>query len=215
MIVNYYEQGGLDWVEARLGIPTASQFGRIITPAGNLSKSRERYIGELCSERFERRPFVNFNNEWTERGQVLEPDAARFYQFTREAEIEKVGLIYPDESRQVGGSPDGLVGEEGGIEIKCPDLPMHIVYSAEEVVPRVYMPQVQGLLWISKRAWWDFMSFYPGKPRFVVRVEPDEQYHAALDKHMPVFLDELTEKTRELVRQGWDLPVDEFENLAA
>lgn len=202
MIVNHYEQGGLDWIYSRLGIPTASQFSRIVTPKGALSKSRDNYGAELLAERFTGEPYADFSNEWTERGQVLEPDARRFYEFTREATVEAVGTMFKDESMTAGGSPDGLVGEEGGLELKCPDLPQHLKYLALDDVPSTYVPQVQGSLWISGRRWWDFMSYFPGFPPLVVRVAPDPVYQEALTKHMPVFVRELEEETRRLIGLG-------------
>ena len=191
------------WMDARLGIATASQFKRILTPAGKLSKSRDEYLGELLAEFCLGEEIRQFGGtEWTDRGLVLEPEALKYYSFQRDTMPEKVGFIYKDESRLAGCSPDGLVGEDGLLEIKAPMAGTHLLWLVRGICPAAHMPQVQGQLWVTGRAWCDFMSYYPGLPELLVRVHPDAEYQGALDQHMPVFLGEIVEGRERLAKLG-------------
>lgn len=210
MIVHEAEQGSVAWIEARLGIPTASQFSRIVTATGRLSKSRDGYLAELLAAWCLGEPVTDFlGTDATERGHALEPEARKYYSFQRDVDAQTVGLIYKDDSCMVGCSPDGLVGEDGLLELKCPMPPKHLLWlarcSATEKKPAVcppeHNPQVQGQLWVSGRSWCDFMSYHPQLPPLLVRVEPDETYQAALDELMPKFVQEVIagrERLREL-----------------
>ena len=173
------EQGSRAWIEARLGIPTASEFSRIVTPGGKLSASRDEYIGTLLAEWALGDTEDEFDSEWTARGKALEPEARDFYAFHRDVAVNKVGLVYRDAERLVAASPDGLVGDEGATELKCPKASTHLRWLSVGKVPRQHMIQIQGQLWVSGRAWVDFMSYHPGLPPLIVRAEPDEKLQAA------------------------------------
>ena len=209
-----HPQGSAEWAEARLGIPTASEFKRILTPTGKLSTSREGYLGELLAEWALGKPVTEFGgNDWTERGQALEPDARDCYAFEADCEPTTVGLVLRDEAGMCGASPDALVGESGLLELKCPMAGKHLVYLSRDELPRAYAAQVQGQLWVTGRAWCDFMSYYPGLPALIVRVEPDERFHAALDESMPVFINELL-TGRDRLRSLGIVPAGEAEAVA-
>ena len=203
MIIHPAEQGSLAWIEARLGRATASAFAKIITPGGKLSKSREGYMATLLAEHFLGEPVDEFHGtEWTERGTVLEPDAFACYAFRNDEEPIKCGFIYRDETELVGCSPDGLVGDDGLLELKCPMAGTHLMYLAQGAVPSAYVPQVQGQLWVTGRAWCDFMSYHPGFPPLVVRMAPDPRLQAAFDAHIPQFCDEMLEARERLLAMG-------------
>ena len=214
MIVLDHDQGSTEWIEARLGIPTASEFSRIITPTGKLSASRDTYEGELLAEWALGRPVTEFGgNDWTERGKALEPDARACYAFHADCEPQTVGFTLRDEDRMCGASPDALVGEHGLLELKCPGAGKHLLYLAREELPRAYAAQVQGQIWITGREWCDFMSYYPGLPALILRIAPDDRFQAALDKFMPEFLEELL-AGRERLRSLGVVPAAEAEALA-
>ena len=193
MITIDCEQGTREWIEARLGIPTASCFSKILTPGGSLSKSREAYWGDLLAEWAlgEPRDEVPVGLYWVERGAVVEPQARTHYAFHADVDPVTVGFVFRDSSRMVGCSPDGLVGDDGLLELKCPMAGRHISWLVRNEVPREHASQLQGQLWVTGRAWVDFMSYFPNLPAFILRVEPDPAYQDALDEHMPVFVDEL------------------------
>ena len=224
MTVLECEQGGAEWQAARLGIPTASCFGRILTPGGALSKSRDRYLAELLAEWALGEPIEDWDSEWVARGRILEPQARDYYAFQSDVEPRTVGFCYlplrelhgplprfdhippagasiGDEAA-VGASPDGLVGDDGGLELKVPSAPNHLLYLAGGVVPSKYAPQVQGCLWVTGRKWWDWMSYHPDLPALIVRVAPDPKYQDALTDLLPAFHAELMAGRQSLIEKG-------------
>ena len=175
MRVSNFEQGSQEWLQSRLGKPTASNFGKLITPTGKPSASAESYINELIAQRITGELPEFFKSEAMERGNELEPHAKASYEFTHDVEVVEVGLCLHDEF-ECGASPDGLIGEDGGIEIKCPLPHTHVAYLRAGEVPSKYIPQIQGCMWITGRKWWDFMSYHPAMENLIVRVERDDAY---------------------------------------
>lgn len=175
MRVNNFEQGSQEWLQSRLGKPTASNFGKLITPTGKPSASAEGYINELVAQRITGEIPEFFKSEAMERGNELEPHAKASYEFTHDIEVVEVGLCLHDDF-ECGASPDGLIGDDGGIEIKCPLPHTHVAYLRGGEVPSKYIPQIQGCMWITGREWWDFMSYHPSMQDLIVRVYRDEAY---------------------------------------
>ena len=201
MIVLDVEQGSRAWVEARLGVPTASEFSRIVTPGGKLSASRSDYLGDLLGEWALGEPAQDFQSDWMEWGKEVEPDARNYYAFHRDIEVATVGFVYRDETRMSGCSPDGLAGG-GGLELKCPKAGKHLRWLSIGKIPREHVTQVQGQLWVTGLPWVDFMSYYPGLPPLVVRAEPDEALQRAFDEAIPVFVEEVLRGRQNLRELG-------------
>lgn len=177
-VINVRQQSE-EWDRLR-SRPTASEFGKFVTPVnGNYSAQATAYAAKIVAKRLGvyTEPPPTF---WMEWGNEHEPNAKVAYTKATGREIENAGFILPDHTDAYGGSPDGLVGDDGGIEIKCPAPETLITYHAEGKFPPKYKPQVQGLLFISGRSWWDFFAFHPELTPFLVRVEPDLAYHAKL-----------------------------------
>lgn len=168
-------QGSEEWLESRLGRPTASNFGKLITPTGKASASAQGYIDELIAQRITGEIPEFFKSEAMQRGNDLEPVAKSLYEFTYDVEVKEVGLCLHDKY-ECGASPDGLIGLDGGLEIKCPLPHTHVSYLRDGGVPAKYIPQVQGCLWITEREWWDFMSYHPSMEDLIVRVYRDNAY---------------------------------------
>ena len=135
--------------------------------------------------------------EW---GTEHEPNAKLAYTKATGRAIQDAGFILPDETDAYGDSPDGLVGTDGGIEIKCPAPETLIAIHAAAAVPQIYKPQIQGLLFISGRAWWDFFAFHPELSPFLLRVEPDLAYHAKIAAGLLKLLREI-ERIEKYVRR--------------
>jgi hypothetical protein len=169
------EQGSDAWLQSRLGRPTASNFGKLITPTGKGSTSAEAYINELIAQRITGEIPEFFKSEAMQRGNDLEASAKALYEFTRDVEVVEVGLCLHD-TLDCGASPDGLINDEGGIEVKAPLPHTHVSYLRDGNMPSKYIPQVQGCLWITEREWWDFMSYNPYMEDLIVRVYRDEAY---------------------------------------
>lgn len=197
-IITDIEQGSEEWLALRLGIPTASKFKDIITPAkGDKSKSYTTYMYDLLAERLTGEKTDIFKNEWMERGNELEAMARSSYEFLNEVEVEEVGFIMNDDET-IGVSPDGLIGSNGGLEIKSPKSSTMVKYMLSGELPLEYKPQIMGNLWISEREWWDFVAYHPSMKLFTLRVYRDEEYISKMSKHINDFVDEMLEKYEKL-----------------
>lgn len=174
-----HEQGTQAWLLSRLGCPSASNFHKLITPVGKPSTSSNSYVCELVSQIYTKELPETFSNEWMERGNELEPKARQYYEMARGVEVQEIGFCKHD-TLECGASPDGLVNDNGGLEIKCPAPATHCQYLIDGVLPSKYVPQVMGCLWITGRDWWDFVSYHETMPALLVRVERDEDYIAKL-----------------------------------
>ena len=171
------EQGSLEWMEVRLAVPTASQFDRIITPKSRKpSSGRFTYGAELVAEYLMGQPLDWGTSLWVERGTELEDEARRYYAFQNDVEVRQVGFIARDDGL-VGCSPDGLIGDAGGLEIKNLGAAKHVRHLLGEDLD--FIGQVQGNLWLTGREWWDVLSYNPELPPVVHRVEPDKEWQEA------------------------------------
>ena len=211
MLVIDCEQGSGHWKSLRRGIPTASDFGKIVTSAGRKSSQQDTLLGMLLAEWATGEGEGNWDgSEWSERGKHLEPKAREYYGFFRDIEPEQVGFIYKDQARMCGCSPDALVGDDGLLELKVPKLATHITWLGSGRVPSKHIPQLQGQLWVTGREWVDFCSYHPDFPPFLKRVEPDPKYQDALDVLMPKFTAHLVELRESLLEMGV-VPYEDFQ----
>lgn len=182
-------QGSAQWVTARCGIPTASRFGQIITPAKlTPSKQAAAYMHELLAEWAFGEPVEMESTPMMDRGSELEDAARKSYEFTRGVTVEEVGLCLSDDG-EIGCSPDGLIGANGGLEIKTPGIKNHIKYMlCPDALVTDYRLQVHGSLWVCRRQWWDVMSHNPLLPDVVVRVERDDEIAGKINEALVDFL---------------------------
>lgn len=213
MIILDVEQGGMDWKEARLGIPTTSRFSDIMQPKGRkYSGSARRYISELLAEWALGVPMDGHQSWQMERGIELEPDAIRAYEFRFDVDTVRPGFVLRDDKR-VGASPDIMVPPKGGAEIKCRLPPQHIaaVLGDDPACPT----QVQGCMWICEAEWWDQWGYCPGLPNAYVRTHRDDKYIADLSKCMDRFLSELDGTRQKLITLGarGNLPHDDHDEF--
>ena len=172
-------QGSEQWESLRAR-PTASQFGRIVTPArGQVSTQIGKYACEIVAKRLGVyvEPPPTF---WMDWGIEHEPCAVDDYEKQTGLKTRTVGFVVPDWTDEYGGSPDRLVDPDGLLETKCPAPETLISYHAGGELPSDYIPQVQGLLFITGRAWCDFYAWHPQLTPFLIRVEPDPEYHEKL-----------------------------------
>lgn len=173
------EQNSPEWFASRAGIVTASEFDSVMAKgkAGEPSKTRRTYMLKLIGEQLTGATVDGFSNKHTERGHEMEPDARRLYAFQTDLNPEQVGFM---RRGQIGCSPDSLIGADGLLEIKTklPHLQLEVLLSGQ--MPPEHKPQVQGQLLVTGRAWVDFVSYWPGLPLFIKRIERDEPYIASL-----------------------------------
>jgi len=187
-IVEGLLQGSEEWARWR-NRPTASEFSSFITPAlGKYSAQATAYACKIVAKRWGvyTEPPPSF---WMEWGKEQEPNARAAYEAATGSEVQEVGFILPDGSDAYGGSPDGLVGTDGLLEIKCPAPETLISYHAWGTLPDQYKPQVQGLLLISGRAWCDFYAFHPSVPAFLLRVAADPKYQTKIAEGLLMLLE--------------------------
>ena len=199
MIILNHEQGSPEWLASRLGRPSASMFGKLITGSGKPSSSAESYINELIAERLTGRSKPFYTNEHMERGNALEPEAREAYEFITDFEVQETGFIL-DDSEEFGCSPDGLVVDHSlGLEIKCPSDSVHVSYLRAGKVPAKYYQQVQGCMWITGRECWDFMSYHPEMPHLLVRARRNEKFIEAMAEQVLAAVETITTETERLV----------------
>jgi putative phage-type endonuclease len=200
MIVVDVIQGSPEWNTARLGIPTASGFDRIVTTKGEPSKQALKYMYQLAAERITGVKEETYQNAAMQRGTEMEAEARAMYELMTGNEVDIVGVCYPDENKLYGCSPDGLISKDKSLEIKCPGSAVHVGYLLDGGLPTEYFQQVQGQLLVTGRKWVDFFSFYPGIKPLLIRVERDEKFIKALMVELEVFCKEL-DKTTERIRK--------------
>ena len=196
-------QGSPEWLATRLGRVTASRVADVVakTKSGP-SASRLTYMGELIAERLTGEPAVKFTNAAMQWGTDTEADARAAYSFYTGHDVELVGFVQHPTIPMSGASPDGRVGSDGLVEIKCPNVATHIETLLGGSVPTKYLTQIQWQMACEGRAWCDFVSFDPRMPEhmrlFVRRIQRDDLVIAGLEAEVCTFLDELAEKIESL-----------------
>ena len=201
-IIRDIEQGTDEWKELRLGKVTASRLSDVLSKGrGNApSKTRAAYMLQLAAERLTGEPEDSFSNKYMEWGNECEPQARAMYEFDSGNDVEEVAFVI--HSDDFGVSPDGLVGDDGLLEIKCPKTTTQIERYLKGEFPAAYKAQVQGQLLATGRKWCDFVSFDPrisgDAQYFCVRVERDENYIAELELKINEFTTELNKMMEQL-----------------
>jgi hypothetical protein len=204
MITHDVEQGSPEWQQLRLGIPTASEFGRILTPTGKVSTQADGYMHKLLAEWLTGKPLETFDpTPWMERGQALEAQAVAYYELQTNVTTTVVGFCTNDDCATVGCSPDRLVGESGGLEVKCPSPGVQVEYLLANKLPTKYIPQLQGNMLVTDRSWWDFLAWHEDLPPVLIRVPRDQEYINKLTHELTQFWRRLDNKRQELIAKGY------------
>lgn len=186
------KQGSTEWLQARCGLPTASEFDNLITPEGKprTGLTPETYLLKKAAERVMGYPSHTGGTWAMEQGSLMESRALPWYEFSHDVKIQRVGFVTTDDGR-IGCSPDGLIGDDGGIECKCPEAHTHLKYLLGGVVPKDYLAQVHGAMLVTGRKWWVFLSYNPYLPPLIVRVQRDERFIEALQGALNKFVTDL------------------------
>src|SRR5262245_57027341 len=190
------QHDNVDWIKARLGKLTASRFAdavaRIKTGWG---ASRARYIGELVSERLTGEPYPRFRSAEMQRGIEMETQARNAYQFYRDVDIVAVGFIDHPSIAMSGCSPDGLVGDDGLVEFKCPATHTHIATLRGDPITNEYLAQVHWQMVCTERSWSDWVSFDPRLPfemqMFIQRIGASDAVQQLMENDARMFLAEV------------------------
>jgi putative phage-type endonuclease len=198
-MIEKMEQGTPEWFAARLGNVTASRVADVIAKTkSGYSASRENYMAQLICERMTNTVAESYSNAAMQWGTETEPLARAAYESFADVLVDEVGYVPHPIIERAGASPDGLVGLDGQIEIKCPNTATHIDTLLSNQVPTKYITQMQWQMACTRRAYCDFVSFDPRLPNglqlFVKRVEYDAEYAEMLAAEIVKFLEELDAK---------------------
>lgn len=192
-------QGSAEWLALRAGKVTASRVADVLakTKTG-YGASRANYLAELICERLTGQPAERFTNAAMAWGSEKEPEARSTYAFLNDVDVVEIGFVAHPTIANAGCSPDGLVGDAGLVEFKCPNSSTHIDTLLGQSVPEKYVKQIQFQLACTGRKWADFCSFDPRLPGhmqiFIRRIERDDAMIAEMEAEIVKFLGELETK---------------------
>jgi hypothetical protein len=184
-------QGTEEWFNCRKGLPTASEFSTVLAKGhgGGVSITRAKYMRQLAGEILTGEPApAGYSNAHMERGHEQEDDARNLFALVSGLEPIRVGFV---REGRAGCSPDSLIGENAGLEIKCAIPAVQIERLQLGRLPPEHVAQVQGSLWVTGRHHWHFVSYCPRLPPLIVRVERDEAYIAKLAEAVAAFNSEV------------------------
>ena len=190
-IIHDIKQGSDEWLELRLGKITASRFKDVMTNGrgGSPSKTAESYMMELAIEKVTGKSLPFFENDAMRHGTETEPQARAMYELVSGNEVSEVAFIEHNEF--IGVSPDGLIGNDGLLEIKCPNTKTQVErYLSNIGLPSDYKWQVHGQIWVAEREWCDFLSFDD-------RIDTAAQYICTRVYRDEVLIKELSERTKD------------------
>jgi hypothetical protein len=192
MIIKECPQLSEEWFKTKLGVPSASNFHKIVTPKGDPSTQAASYMDELMCEIGFGGKVKTFQSSIMARGVELEKEARDLFGLIHNIQVKQTGVIFEDRLRYCC-SPDGLL-EDAGLEIKCPIERVHNKYLSERKLPANYVQQVQGSMLITGFNNWWFMSYHPEQPPLVLKIERDEEFIARLTTELDKFTATLAAK---------------------
>ena len=201
--MNDIEQRSPSWFAIRCGKVTASRVNDLMakTKTG-YAASRDNYMAQLVCERITGKPAESYSNAAMQWGTEQEPFARAAYEAHTGVIVEETGFHSHPTIEAAGASPDGLVGEDGLVEIKCPNTATHIDTLLDEFIPIKYFCQMQMQMVCTGRKWCDFVSFDPRMPEgaqlFVQRLHRDENFVKKMEEEISKFLIELDRKTSKI-----------------
>jgi putative phage-type endonuclease len=199
------EQGSSAWFAQRIGKLTASRLADALAKTkSGYSASRANYMAQLVAERLTGVPAESYTNAAMQHGIDTEPLARAAYEFHTDNTVEPAGFIDHPVIEMTGASPDGLVGDDGLVEIKCPNTATHIETLLSGVIPSKYVLQMEWQMACTGRQWCDYISFDPRMPEnmrlFIARQHRGEALIARLENDVIEFLGELDRKVDDLRR---------------
>lgn len=188
-----------EWFNRRLGKVTASEVYKVMAKGkgGSESLTRASYCEQLVIERLTNMQTASYSNPAMDRGRELEASARMVYEFETGNIVDLIGFIDHATIEMSGASPDGLIGDDGLIEIKCPNASNHLKTLRDGKIKGEYIKQMQWQMACSGRLWCDFVSYNPDFPPElqlkIIRIDRDEEFINMLEQEVIKFLDEVTE----------------------
>jgi len=192
-----------EWFAVRLGKVTASRMADVLSKGkSGESASRRNYRIELVAQRLTNQPSEPFTNAAMEWGAATEPLARVAYELKHNRDVIDIAFVEHPTIEWFGCSPDGLVGENGLIEIKCPNTTTHLDWMEDGKAPSKHIPQMMAQMACTGRQWCDFVSYDPRLPEdlqlFIVRVNRDQEYIDNMEVEVKKFLKEVEETINKL-----------------
>jgi YqaJ-like viral recombinase domain len=210
MIVHDVSQRTLDWAKLHVGIPTASGFGNLLTPEFKIRDGEmpKTYLYTKIAEKWFGEPLLDLSVFSIEQGEILETEAKPFFELETGRKIIEAGFITADDGLS-GCSPDGLLEDDNGLEVKCPSAHVHVKYLVEGKLPKEYAAQVHGSMFVTGRPKWTFVSYRRNFPPFIIEVGREEEimlriaeairkFHAMIGAAMEVLWKDTNESTARL-----------------
>lgn len=212
-------QGSYEWLMERLGHVTTSKFETVLKEpkkikdkkAGKLAAVAQTYLDQLMAEHITQEPSEEIHSKYLRWGEEWEPRAREAYEAAFNVVVKQVGFVRHPTELLIGGSPDGMIGDVGTMEIKCPMTKVpHLEILRSHSIPEEYVAQVQGILWVTKRQWCDFVSYQPRFPEElrlkVIRVFPDRFWQYRIENAVIPFRNELLRQLQHFVETTWQVP---------
>lgn len=186
-----FKQNSVEWKLARAGIPTASEFDALVSPEFKIrtGEGPKTYLAKKIAEAWQGGPLDSYTGFDMDQGHILEEEAIPWFEFQYNIPVQKVAFITTDDKR-IGCSPDGLLGEDSGLEIKCPTAHIHTSYVLKGTLPKDYAAQVHGAMFVTGRKQWQFVSYRRNFPALVLTVERDEEIQERLAEALESFLEQ-------------------------
>ena len=187
------EQGSREWFVARCGIPTASEFKKVLAEGvkkGDPSKIRKDYMYQLADEVIYQDPVESYSNENMANGKIREAEARSIYALENDVIPEQVGFV-KNHFLGAGCSPDSFVGTEGLLQIKTSYPRLWVPHVIHGTYPPEHKAQLMGELWVTSRLWCDLMIYWPNRRPHIVRIVRDEEYILHLARAVAAFNSEL------------------------
>jgi putative phage-type endonuclease len=212
------DQGDSTWLHERVGRVTASRITDVVSKLknGKPSAARETYKMELLTEVLTGQTAEHFVTAAMQHGIETEPLARSMYEIEKNVSVERIGMVIHPKIERASASPDGLVGDWGLVEFKCPQTATHLRYFIDGVVPEDYKAQMSWQLACTGRSWVDFCSYDSRLPAdfglFIKRFERDEEAICQMEKEVETFIAELNAMCEKLLKGR---PAPTAENPAA
>ncbi len=195
MKIHSVTQGEAEWLQLRVGRVTASEMHNILSPTFEIRKGEmpQTYLAKKLAEAWRGAPLPGFTSFATDQGNELEDEARRWYAFTFSNEkIRNVGFVEHDDGR-CGGSPDALIDDDCGLELKSPNIETHVKYVLKGTVPADYVTQVHASMYVTGRPKWKFVSYRRGFPALVLTIERDKVKMDAISEALAGFYEKFDE----------------------
>lgn len=199
MIIHDVSQRTLDWAMLHVGVPTASGLHNLLTPEFEIRKGEmpKSYMHLKLAEAWLKRPVLELSTFSIEQGEIVETEARPFFELETNQKVAEVGFITTDDGL-FGCSPDGLIGGNGGLEIKCPSAQVHVKYLVKGELPKEYAAQVHGSMYVTGFPRWTFLSYRRNFPPLILTVKRDDEIIAKIGEALSDFYDAFSKAKQKL-----------------